>query len=104
MSLLTSCASGLPTLRCCRRVIAGLRIGDEVVTTAGFIATVADIREPDDGEVELLLDLGGVRVRARTNAVADRLPRPNEGDEVEPPIHQEREETNENVDVAAAVT
>jgi preprotein translocase YajC subunit len=62
-----------------RRVIAGLRVGDEVITTAGFIATVTDIREPVDGPVELLLDLGnGVVVRARTSAIADRLPRPEE--------------------------
>ena len=60
-----------------RRVVSGLRQGDEIVTTAGFIAVVADIREPDDGPVELLLDLGDGRlVRARTSAVAERLPRP----------------------------
>lgn len=72
-----------------RRVIAGLRKGDEVVTTSGFIATVVDVREPDDGPVELLLDLGGVMVRARTNAIADRLPRPEELDDTEPPEHQQ---------------
>jgi preprotein translocase subunit YajC len=60
-----------------RRVVAGLRVGDEVVTTSGFIARVVDIREPDEGPVELLLDLGsGLVVRARTSAIADRLPRP----------------------------
>ncbi len=66
-----------------RRVVAGLRQGDEIVTTGGFIATVEDIVEPDDGPVELLLDLGDGRlVRARTSAVAERLPRPDElGDE-----------------------
>ena len=69
-----------------RRVIAGLRQGDEIVTTAGFIARIADIREPDDGPVELLLDLGDGRlVRARTTAVADRLPRPAERAEEERP-------------------
>ncbi len=62
-----------------RRVIAGLRQGDEIVTTAGFIARIADIREPDDGPVELMLDLGDGRlIRARTSAVAERLPRPDE--------------------------
>ena len=62
-----------------RRVIAGLRQGDEIVTTCGFIARVVDIREPDEGPVELLLDLGDGRlVRARTSAVAERLPRPDE--------------------------
>lgn len=61
-----------------RRVVAGLRAGDEVVTTAGFIARVVDIREPDDGSVEILLDLGGIEVRAIPNAIADRLARPDE--------------------------
>jgi preprotein translocase YajC subunit len=87
--VLTTCALGAvyfifyrPTISAQnrqRRVIAGLRQGDEIVTTSGFIATVVDIREPDDGPVELLLDLGDGRiVRARTSAVADRLPRPDE--------------------------
>lgn len=68
-----------------RRVVAGLRVGDEIVTTAGFIARVVDIREPDDGPVELLLDLGsGLVVRARTSAVADRLPRPETSAAAEP--------------------
>lgn len=61
-----------------RRVVAGLRAGDEVVTTSGFLARVIDVREPDDGSVEILLDLGGVTIRARPNAIADRLPRPDE--------------------------
>jgi preprotein translocase YajC subunit len=82
-----------------RRVIAGLRKGDEVVTISGFIATVVDVREPDDGPVELLLDLGGVTVRARTNAIADRLPRPEE-DEAETPRHQGHQETVEKEPVA----
>lgn len=57
-----------------RRIIAGLRQGDEIVTTGGLIATVVDIREPDSGPVELLLDLGdGRTVRAVTSAVAERL-------------------------------
>ena len=62
-----------------RRVIAGLRAGDEIVTSGGLIARVVDIREPADGPVELLLDLGdGKVVRALTSAVADRRPRPEE--------------------------
>lgn len=62
-----------------RRIIAGLRRGDEIVTTGGLIATVADIRESEHGPVELLLDLGDGRlVRARTSAVAERLPRAEE--------------------------
>lgn len=61
-----------------RRVVAGLRPGDEIVTTSGFIARLLDVREDERGEVELLLDLGGVTVRARPSAVAERLPRPEE--------------------------
>ncbi len=61
-----------------RRVVAGLRPGDEIVTTSGFIARLLDVREDERGEVELLLDLGGVTVRARPTAVAERLPRPEE--------------------------
>lgn len=68
-----------------RRVIAGLRTGDEIVTTGGLIATVVDIREPDDGPVELLIDFGDGRlVRARTSAVAERLARPEESPAPEP--------------------
>jgi preprotein translocase YajC subunit len=83
-----------------RRVIAGLRVGDEVVTTSGFIATVVDIREPDDGPVELLLDLGGVTVRARTHAIADRLPRPEEHGDVESPSRHEQPEAMKQESVA----
>ncbi len=54
--------------------IRNLQVGDEVLTTGGLIATVKDIRVPDQGPVELVLTLApGVEVRALTSAVARRL-------------------------------
>jgi hypothetical protein len=43
-----------------------------------------DVREDERGDVELLLDLGGVTVRARPSAVAERLPRPEEAQPRQP--------------------
>ena len=59
-----------------RRELADLRIGDEVLTQAGFIAVIKEIRVPEErGPTELVLDLGGFDVRAYTSAIAHRLPR-----------------------------
>jgi len=59
-----------------RRDLADLQIGDEVLTQAGFIAIVKEIRVPEErGPTELVLDLGGFDVRAYTSAIAHRLPR-----------------------------
>lgn len=59
-----------------RHDISNLEVGDEVLTAAGFLATVKDIKVPEQGPVELLLDLGGgVEVRAVTSAVTQRLSR-----------------------------
>jgi preprotein translocase YajC subunit len=59
-----------------RRELANLQVGDEVLTQAGFIATVKDIRVPEErGPTELTLDLGGLDVRAYASAIAQRLPR-----------------------------
>jgi len=68
-----------------RRDISSLQVGDEVLTSGGFLATVKDIRIPEEGPVQLLLDLGGgVEVRALTSAVAQRMttaspPAPDKG-------------------------
>jgi preprotein translocase YajC subunit len=59
-----------------RRVIANLQVGDEVVTTSGFLARVTSVTEPDDGPAIVGLDLGGLVVRARVTAIAELLPRP----------------------------
>ncbi len=57
-----------------RRVIADLQVGDQVVTSSGFFGRVVEVTEPDDGPAVVGLDLGGVTVRARVTAIAERLP------------------------------
>lgn len=112
--VLTSCALGAvyfifyrPTVGAQnrqRRVVAGLRLGDRVVTLSGFLATVVGIEEMEDGETELLLDLGGITVRARPIAVTERLPRPDEDeDEIdEESGAEEAEDATQAVPVAVA--
>jgi preprotein translocase subunit YajC len=57
-----------------QHTIRDLRVGDEVITTAGFFARVKQIETPETGPVQLLLDLGnGIEVRAVTSAVAKRV-------------------------------
>ena len=59
-----------------RQQLADLQVGDEVLTQAGFIAVVKEIRVPEErGPTELVLDLGGLDVRAYASAIAQRLPR-----------------------------
>jgi preprotein translocase subunit YajC len=54
--------------------IRDLRVGDEVVTTSGFFARVKEIHTPEEGPVQLILDLGnGLEVRALTTAITRRL-------------------------------
>lgn len=54
--------------------LASLRVGDEVLTRAGFIAVIKEIRVPEErGPTELILDLGGIQVRAFASAIAERL-------------------------------
>jgi len=57
-----------------RDTLAVLRVGDEVLTQAGFIATINEVRVPEEhGPTELILDLGGVEVRAVASAIVQRL-------------------------------
>ena len=57
-----------------RRELQNLRVGDQVLTTAGFIATIKEVRVPEErGPTELVLDLGGVEVRAVASAIAQRM-------------------------------
>jgi preprotein translocase subunit YajC len=57
-----------------RDELANLRVGDEVLTQAGFIARIVEIRVPEEaGPTEIILDLGGARVRATASAVVQRL-------------------------------
>ncbi len=67
-----------------RRELANLRVGDEVLTQAGFIAVVKEIRVPEErGPTEVILDLGGVEVRAYASAIAQTLRR------AEQPVQEE---------------
>ncbi len=61
-----------------RSDIQNLDVGDEVLTQAGFIARVKDIRVPPEGPTEIVLELGpGLDVRAYTTAIVQRLsPKP----------------------------
>jgi preprotein translocase YajC subunit len=57
-----------------REELASLRVGDEVLTQAGFIARIVEIRVPEEvGLTEIILDLGGTEVRATASAVVQRL-------------------------------
>lgn len=57
-----------------REELASLRVGDEVLTQAGFIAVIKDIRVPEKhGPTVIILDLGGLEVRATATAVVERL-------------------------------
>lgn len=61
-----------------RSDIQNLEVGDEVLTQAGFIARVKDIRVPPEGPTVIVLELGpGVEVRAYTSAIVQSLsPKP----------------------------
>jgi preprotein translocase YajC subunit len=57
-----------------RDELASLRVGDEVLTQAGFIAVIKEVRIPEEpGPTELILDLGGIEVRAVAAAIAQRM-------------------------------
>lgn len=57
-----------------RSTLHNLHVGDEVLTQGGFIARVKEVRVPEEkGPTELLLDLGGVEVRAVASAIVQRL-------------------------------
>jgi preprotein translocase subunit YajC len=57
-----------------QQTIRDLREGDEVITTAGFYAVIKEIRTPEEGDVQVLLDFGnGVEVRALTTSILRRL-------------------------------
>lgn len=57
-----------------RQELQSLRVGDEVLTQAGFIARIKEVRVPEErGPTELVLDLGGIEVRAVASAIVQRL-------------------------------
>lgn len=74
-----------------RRELAELEVGDEVLTQAGFIATVKDIRVPEEpGPTEVILDLGGLEVRAYASAIAQRLSPRQQAPAQEPAVERRR--------------
>jgi len=57
-----------------RQELASLQVGDEVLTQGGLIATIKEVRTPEEpGPTELILDLGGLEVRAVATAIVQRL-------------------------------
>lgn len=65
-----------------QKTIRDLRVGDDVVTTSGFFARVKEIHTPEEGPVELILDLGnGLEVRSLTSAIERKLEKDNEAAE-----------------------
>ncbi len=53
-----------------RRDLSKLAVGDEVLTSGGFYATVRAIRTREDGPLEILLEVApGVELRATADAI-----------------------------------
>jgi preprotein translocase YajC subunit len=54
--------------------IKNLQIGDEVLTTSGFLGTVKDVYIPESGPVQIVLDFGnGVVINALATSIAQRV-------------------------------
>ena len=54
--------------------IKDLQVGDEVLTTSGFLGTVKDVVIPESGPVQIVIDFGnGVVVSALSTAIAQRV-------------------------------
>jgi len=54
--------------------VKDLQVGDEVLTTSGFLGTVREVHIPESGPVQLVIDFGnGVVISALTSAVAQRV-------------------------------
>ena len=73
-----------------RQELQSLKVGDEILTQAGFIATIKEVRVPEGrGPTELILDLGGFEVRALASAIVQRMtppePKPASHEQVEAP-------------------
>ncbi len=72
-----------------RRELAELQVGDVVLTQGGLIATVKEIQVPEQrGPTEVILNLGGLEVRAHASAVAQRLGRAEERAEKQSVVEQ----------------
>lgn len=54
--------------------IKNLQVGDEVLTTSGFLGTVKDVYIPEKGPVQVVLDFGrGVVISALATSIAQRV-------------------------------
>jgi len=54
--------------------IKDLKVGDEVLTTSGFLGVVREIYLPDEGPVQIVIDFGnGVVMNALSSAIAQRV-------------------------------
>jgi preprotein translocase subunit YajC len=54
--------------------IKDLQVGDEVLTTSGFLGTVREIFIPEEGPVQIVIDFGnGLLVNALSSAIAQRV-------------------------------
>jgi preprotein translocase subunit YajC len=54
--------------------VKDLQIGDEVLTTSGFLGSVKDVVIPESGPVQIVIDFGnGVVVSALSSAIAQRV-------------------------------
>ena len=63
-----------------RRDLAALDVGDEVLTSGGFYATVRAIKTMDEGPQEIMLEVApGVELRATPDAIQHVTPRAPEG-------------------------
>ena len=59
-----------------RSDISSLDVGDEVLTSGGFYATVQEIRTTDEGPTEIVLEIApGVALRATPDAVQSIIQR-----------------------------
>jgi preprotein translocase subunit YajC len=60
-----------------RRDISNLDVGDEVLTTGGFYATVREISHRDDGRIDVVLEVAaGVLLRGTPAAVQQIVAKP----------------------------
>jgi preprotein translocase subunit YajC len=54
--------------------IQDLQVGDEVLTTSGFLGTVREVHIPESGPVQIVIDFGnGVVLSALASAIAQRV-------------------------------
>ncbi len=62
-----------------KQQIRELKLGDEVLTTSGFIGRVKDIQVPESGQTRIYIQLAdGVVFEAVTSAIAQRITAPAE--------------------------